>query len=130
MKATPRDPKDVLRYGLALVFLSAAVFRIVNPAEAYEEMQSFNLPDWFAWFIVALEVFAGVSLVLKRLSVIALILLALFMVFTLTLSLIMSPDLIAQVGEVFTYDHTPTDFALHLTYLIVIVYLILAIRKR
>ena len=124
------DPRDILSYGLAFVFLSAAVYRILNIQEGYVEMSTFGLPQWFAYFIIALEIFAGTSLAIKRMRVISLTLLALFMIITLFLSAIMQPELFTQIAEVFTYDHDPTDFVLHLTYLVIIVFMLASVLKK
>lgn len=124
------DPRDILSYGLVFVFLSAAVYRILNIQEGFTEMATFGLPNWFAYFIIALEVFAAISLAVKKMRLLALTLLALFMIITLILSAVNHPELFREIAEVFTYDHDPTDFALHLTYLVVIAFMLVSISRK
>jgi len=117
---------DLLRIFLGLVFLSAGLYRIFNWPMTILELSKLNLNSvYLAIFIIALEITTGLFLIFNIKTKKVLISLIIFLTITLIWALIISgKNLINNASELFTFHLTPTDFFLHLTYLIILIYLI------
>lgn len=117
---------NLLRYLMALVFISAGLFRLFNYEMGAMEMRQLNLPEWLSWVISFFEIVAGLALFkggikAKR----AALALAGFLLLALVWALILAKDqIISGVSELFVFDLTPTDFFLHFVFLIILISLI------
>lgn len=116
---------DILRIFLGVVFLSAGIYRIFNWQQAVSEFSNLKLESIYLPILsVAFEIIAGFLLILSIKTKKVLMLLTVFLSFTLFWTLIFySKELIANSNELFIFNITPTDFFLHLTYLIIVIFL-------
>lgn len=117
---------DFLRVFLGLVFLSAGIYRIFNWQSAVLEISNLNLP--FAIFIsvlvVTLEILGGVSFLFNFQTRITAIVFSIFIAFALIFAFLSSgQEMINNAEKLFTFQAEPTDFFLHFTYLIILIYL-------
>lgn len=116
------DNFDLLRWLMALVFISAGLFRVFNYSYSQVEMTLLKLPEFFIWFILFFEIFAGVLLIVKKIWV-KKILIALIAFLGLSLGwalVINGQEIIQSYQELFVFDLTPTDFFLHFVFLIIL----------
>ena len=131
--ATKKDlnfPLVFARYFLALVFLSAGIFRIISPKLALQELINLNLPPILSWFVVTIEISAGVLLILNKYIRQVYFGLIIFLSSALIWALIISgQEIISSLNELFVFNLTPTDFFLHLIFLGLAVFLLKAIKK-
>jgi uncharacterized membrane protein YphA (DoxX/SURF4 family) len=115
---------SLLRLLLALIFISAGLFRIFNSAAATTELARLNLPAFFTWFILIIEIGGGLLLLCGKFVKQVSIIFILFLIFALTTALVVNGhNIISQAGELFVFDAVPTDFFLHFVFLIILVYL-------
>jgi len=122
---------NILRIFLGLVFLSAGVFRIFNPGLAETEMISLHFPVFFSWVVIVLEIVGGLCLLFNRYVKKTLILFSVFLVVASILALVTSgKELVSNLSELFIYNLNPTDFFLHVTFLIIIITLLLNYKKK
>ncbi|MCB9358744.1 hypothetical protein H6503_02340 [Candidatus Woesearchaeota archaeon] len=118
-------PEYVLQYGLSFVFLSAAIYRIFNFSSGINEMHNLLMPFFMVYVVIFFELIVAVFLLFDKLVKIALILVSVFLSISLLFSLVANGTyIIRSLGELFVFDLNPTDFALHLCFLIVSLYLI------
>jgi len=116
---------DIVRLFLALVFLSAGTFRIFHPEAAVFEFTSLQLPLWLAWPMIVFEIGAGLSLLFNKYTTYIYWLLSLFLILALFLALLINgPELINLAGELFIFNLNPTDFFLHLIFLLLVIILL------
>ncbi len=109
---------------LAAVFLSAGIFRIFNPAAASLEMQLLGLPVALSWLVMVLEIITGISLLLNFKTRLISLVLVIFVLLSLIWAIIKDgSDILAGAGELFVFDLNPTDFFLHLIFLIILFFL-------
>lgn len=120
-----KENNFLLRIFLGSVFLSAGVYRIFNWNQALKEFSRF--PPYLVYFLiiftVILEIIGGLCFIfnikIKKISLFLII----FMVMALSEAIITSgKDMILKSGELFAFDLTPTDFFLHFTYLIILIF--------
>lgn len=120
--------QEILRWLMAAIFLSAALFRIFNPVAAADELSSLDLPRFFTWIILIIELAAGSALAFNRFVRPAAILLVIFLIFALSVALSVNGGGIWRgAGELFVFNPTPTDFFMHLVFIFILVSL--AIRR-
>lgn len=122
---------DLLRLLLAAIFLSAGIFRIFNPAAASLELENLHLPLLLTYFLIILEIGAGLMLLFNKYLKEVYRVLAGFMFLTLAWGLIINGSgIIKQSGELFVFRTNPTDFFLHLVFLIILIALLLDKRNK
>ena len=122
--------EDVFRVFLALVFLSAGIFRIFNPELAQTELSLLALPSAFSYFLIFFEIGAGVLLLLHKWTRLVYAFLAGFLIVTLELALSINAEaIINSVSELFVFDLNPTDFFLHFVFLLIIMLMIFREKK-
>ena len=117
---------NLLRYLLALVFISAGLFRLFNYETGFIEMQQLNLPEWLTWPISLFEILAGLALLKEgRGAKKAILALIGFLLAALIWALFLAKDkIIKEASELFIFNLTPTDFFLHLVFLLILISLI------
>jgi len=118
-------PTSLLRIFLGLVFVSAGLFRIFNWQMAVAELSRLNIySPYLSIFIILLEIIGGLLLIFNIKTKNALAGFITFLVFTLIWALVVSgKSLLGNASELLTFHLTPTDFFLHFTYLIILIYL-------
>jgi uncharacterized membrane protein YphA (DoxX/SURF4 family) len=122
-------PLVVVRYFLALVFLSAGVFRLLAPVAAELEFSRLGLPEELSLLMTVFEIIAGLCLIFSLFLRVVYFLLASFLAFALFWALFRNfSGLISSAGELFVFDLSPTDWFLHAIFLGLI--LCLAIRRK
>jgi len=118
-------PRVFGRYFLALVFLSAGLFRIIFPESATEEFMSLRLPLFLSPLMIVFEITAGLLLIFNKYIRPVYLSLLIFLSLTLLWSLIIAgSEIISSLGELFVFNSTPTDWFLHLVFLVVVVWLL------
>ncbi len=123
-------PAELLRILMALIFLAAGFFRIFNPGVAELELVYLDLPIFFTWFILIIEIGFGILLLIGRKVKLAATVLILFLVFALVNALkINGVRIIHSLSELFVFNANPTDFFLHLIFLILLL-IVLINRKK
>ena len=120
---------DMTRFAAGFVFLSAAVFRVFNPAAAAHEMIRLHLPAGVSWAIVVFEIAVAMMFLLNvrvRLAALATIL---FLCGAIALALaIYWKEVFAAMHELFVFNPTPTDILLHVMYVLFLVLLVRGLR--
>jgi uncharacterized membrane protein YphA (DoxX/SURF4 family) len=113
---------DIIRIFLALVFLTAGIFRIFNFEIAVFEFAKLHLFSWLSWPTIILEIGAGLSLLFNKYTKYTYRLLVLFLIFVLSWALLIDGgNLLKAAGELFIFNLNPTDFFLHFVFLLLIV---------
>ena len=125
--ATKKDlnfPLVFARYFLALVFLSAGLFRIFFPELAAQELISLGLPQTLSSLIIIFEISAGLLLIFNKQTKYVYFSLLLFLSTALFWGLLIAgPEIILSLEELFIFNLTPTDWLLHLIFLIITTWL-------
>jgi uncharacterized membrane protein YphA (DoxX/SURF4 family) len=125
IKKIIETPEEIFRIFLALVFLTAGLFRIFNPDMAVFEFTALRLPIWLSGFMVFFEIGASLGLLLNKYVKIIYWLLALFLLFVLVWALMISGrNIFMSAGELFIFNLNPTDWFLHFTFFLIIVFLL------
>lgn len=110
------------RYFLALVFLSAGLFRIFNPSLAAQEFINLRLPLFLSPLMIMFEIGVGVGLLINRYTKQIYYSLLVFLLIVLSWALVINArEIINQAGELFVFNLTPTDWFLHLMFLVITV---------
>ncbi len=108
----------LLRFFLALVFLSAGVYRVYYPDLAVQEFINLKLPTWLSPLMIVFEIGAGLGLLINRYAKLIYYSLLVFLVFILTWAFIINGKMIiSQAGELFVFNLNPTDWFLHFIFL-------------
>ncbi|MFA5131654.1 MAG: DoxX family protein [Patescibacteria group bacterium] len=124
------EPTEILRLFLAVVFLSAGIFRIFNPGAATEEFSALRLPLFLAPLMIIFEIIAGLLLLFNRFTKQVYYGLIMFMIIVLGWSFILSGGtLIREAGELFVFNLNPTDFFLHFVFLIIAIVLLIRMKQ-
>jgi len=112
---------------MGLVFFTAGAFRLFAPQAALNEMASLGLSGVWIFPIAVLEIAAGLSLVLNRYVKYSAGVLAVFLLGTLIKGLILGGSALwLKAGELFVFDINPTDWFMHLTFLLILLFLFLS----
>ncbi len=120
------EPTDILRILLALVFLSAGLFRIFNYVGAGDEFVALHLPAATVWLVIIFELGAGACLLMNRFLNLVYGSLLIFITIALGLALTLyGATIVSQLGELFVFDLNPTDLFLHFVFLLIIISLLL-----
>lgn len=120
-----KNPENLLRILMSLVFLTAGLFRIINPNLASLELQNLYLPAFFSLPLIFLEIGGGFYLLIKgKYWRQVLFIFIIFLFFALVNALRVDfTGLMKNVGELFVFNLTPTDFFLHFVFLIILLFL-------
>jgi len=116
----------LLRLFLGLTFLSAGVYRIFNWHQAVVEFSRFGLSSasYLIALTIILEIIGGLFLLFNIKTKKVLLVFIIFIIIALISALLVNGNnIISGLGELFTFNPTPTDTFLHFTYLILLVYL-------
>ena len=131
LKKIKENPVELLRLFLALVFLSAGIFRIFNPSLAQQEFSGLGLPSFLFPLMIVFEIVAGLLLLINKFARQIYFLLAFFLVMALGWALLSEGSaLVKGAGELFVFNLTPTDVFMHIIFLIMIIVLIAGIKKK
>ncbi len=115
-----KQPEDFLRIFLALVFLSAGVFRIFNSDMAVLEFLALKLPIFLSPLMIIFEIGAGLGLLLNKFTKYIYSALIVFVIFALVTALAVNgKEIVSGAGELFVFNLTPTDWFLHFTFLLI-----------
>ena len=126
IKKLVESPEDIFRIFLALVFLSAGMFRIFNPNMVVFEFTALRLPVWLSGFMVFFEIGAGLGLIFNKYTKVIYWLLIFFLLFVLIWALTISgKSIFMSAGELFIFNLNPTDWFLHFVFLLIVVGLIM-----
>lgn len=116
----------LLRLFLGLTFLSAGIYRIFNWQQAVIEFSRFGLGSAYYLIVlmIILEIVGGLMLIFDVKTKEILLIFIIFIIISLISALLVNGNnILSGLGELFTFDLTPTDLFLHFTYLIILVYL-------
>lgn len=117
---------------MGLIFLSAGLFRIFNWQQAILEFSMLGINyTWLIIFTIVLEIIAGLLLIFDiEIKKVLLVLIAFLAATLLWALMIYGRSLIDNANELFSLDATPTDWFLHFTYLIIMAYLFLNLKRK
>jgi len=126
-KKMVRGPEDLLRITIALVFISAGIFRIFNPEVAQSELQTLSVPQVAAWLIIPLELIGGLYLLFKaKYWKQVIYIFIIFLIAALLVALkVDAQNILSNLEELFVFDVNPTDFFLHIIFIIILLSLVL-----
>lgn len=127
-----KDPLALLRLGLGLVFILAALHRIIFFQIAYNNFIDLGLKPANVLVIatIVVELAGGILLVLNRfISQASLTLSALLIGGIIVAVNKAGQSLIQNINEVFIVSATPTDIVLHISYVIGLITLFLYYRS-
>lgn len=117
---------DLFRVLMGFVFLTAGLFRIFYGFEAAQELRLLNLPGFFTWPLIVLEIIGGLLLIFNKYLKIVLIVLTIFLIGALLNAIFLDGlNLFHQAGELFVFNLTPTDFFLHFVFLVILISLLI-----
>src|SRR5574344_1826839 len=103
-----KQPEDFLRIFLALVFLSAGVFRIFNSDMAILEFLALKLPIFLSPLMIIFEIGAGLGLLLNKFTKYIYSALIVFVIFALVTALAVNgKEIVSGAGELFVFNLTP-----------------------
>ena len=120
-----RQPEDLLRIFLALVFLTAGLFRVFNYDLAIAEFSFLRMPVFLCPLVIIFEIGAGIFLLFNKYVKQVYLALIVFLIFVLSLALVIRGEaMIASAGELFVFDLTATDWFLHFVFLLIAVMLL------
>lgn len=127
-----RNPLYLLKLFLGLVFLSAGFYRIFNINLAVKEFSMFPIGLIYPLltFTIILEITGGLLLILnKKIKLISAIFSAFIIIAVVSGIATSGGQIFSNISELFFFHANPTDIFLHLTYLIVLIYLFLISTK-
>jgi len=106
--------------------LSAGIYRIFNWHQAVLEFSRFGISSAYYLIIlmIILEVAGGLLLILNiRTKEILLAFIVFIIIALISAFLVNGREIVSGLGELFTFNPSPTDSFLHFTYLIILIYL-------
>jgi hypothetical protein len=112
---------------LGILFLSVGLIRTQIKNEREKELKNFGLPNNFDYFIILFEISMGLILLLNtNYEQCFLIILLIILIIRCVLIIINNFNTIVNNAlEVFTFQPTPMSVALHFTYIIIIISILL-----
>jgi hypothetical protein len=112
---------------LGILFLSVGLIRTQIKNEREKELKNFGLPNNFDYFIILFEISMGLILLLNtNYEQCFLIILLIILIIGCVLIIINNFNTIVNNAlEVFTFQPTPMSVALHFTYIIIIISILL-----
>ena len=124
------EPTEILRVFLAIVYLSAGIFRIFNPGAAILEFSALHLSLSLVPVMIVFEIVAGLFLIINRFTQQVYYGLLMFMAIVLSWSFIISGrSLIKRAGELFVFNLNATDVFLHFVFFLIVLVLIIKTKK-
>lgn len=123
----------LLKTFLGLIFLSAGIFRIFNWETAILEITNLKLPfpAIISLAVVILEIIGGLFLIFNIQTKKTALTLSSFLFLALLWTFLnFSEGLISGSKLLFSFRADPTDFFLHITYLVILVSLVFKIDKK
>ena len=115
--------KNILNIFLGIVFLSAALYRIIKPDAGITEFTELGIPVYFLYLTIVFEIIVGVLFIIGKKIKLASVLTIIFLSGAILLSIITNfSNLVMNLGEIFVFNPTPTDILLHFVYIIALVY--------
>ncbi len=125
LKSSFFAPSNWLRISLALIFFSAGLFRVLNPAAATAELAALNLPGFLTWIILAIELGGGIFLFLGKRTRLVSWLFIVFLVIALISALAVNgQEIVVNAHKLFVFDPEPTDFFMHAVFLLILLTLV------
>ena len=123
---------DILRIVMGLNFLTAAIFRTFNFGFAKTEVNSLLLPWFFALVVIGVEYICGIMFLMnKKPKAVAGVLIGFLILATILGTIAYGPiQLLKDSGELFVYNLDPTDIYMHITYLVVLVYMFFELKNK
>lgn len=120
----------LIRYFVAIVFITAGLYRIFFREVAKNELVSLNLPYEFGYFIIALELICGILLFFNKWSKYVILVSVVFLISAIVIAVYGNFNIIiSNLEELFVFNPTPTDIFLHLIYVILLLVLLFKIEK-
>lgn len=121
-----KDPLIIFQTLLALVFLSAGIFRIFNPEIVLDEATTLRMPVFLFKLVIVFEIVSGIGLLFNRGVKYIYTFLILFLSFALVLAIVLDGgQLLKSASELFVFNLTPTDWLLHFVFLLVALVLLI-----
>ncbi len=128
MTSKIKGPIFILRIFLGLVFLSAGLYRAFHVERALLEfgnIVSGSLIYPLIYLVIILEIIGGLFLIFNFKTRTTTLVFFIFILLVIVESLIFSrQEIVSGFGELFFYNTNATDFFLHITYLIILSYLL------
>jgi len=119
---------DILIYFLGIVFLSAGIHRIFYKSQReYESLKLLGLPIYSDYIILMIEIICGLILLFgnkKWVNLSLTILLIMSLIGCILLAVINKENIIKTYHELFTFKDTSMSFFLHITYMIIILFIL------
>lgn len=114
------------RYFLAIIFLSAGLFRLFFIGRALEELLDLKLPEYTVVLIIIFELSAGLLLLINKFVKYVYVSLAFFLIIALSLALIINWNSFwLSISELFIFNTNPTDWLLHFIFLLIVIFLLI-----
>lgn len=124
------NSEKLLRIFLALVFLSAGVYRVFNPDIAVQEFINLKLPTIFSPLMIIFEIGAGLGLLINKYTEGIYCSLLVFLIIILGWAFIIDgQNILSQIGELFVFNLSPTDWFLHFVFLLLAIILLVKNRE-
>ena len=116
----------LIRIFLGIIFILAAIYRLLFYNNAIQEMINLNLPVFFSWIIISLEIIIGILFLIDKFVKQSAIILVSFLIIGIIVAVISNfQKIILNIGELFVMDNNPTDIFLHIVYVGILIYAIL-----
>lgn len=118
---------DFLIKYLGILFLSVGLIRTQIKNEREKELINFGLPNNFDYFIILFEISIGLALLLNTIyEKYFLIIILIFLIMASVIIVVKNFNtIINNAFEVFTFQPSPMSLALHFTYIIIIISILL-----
>lgn len=126
-KSNIKSGRKWLTLLMSLIFISAGVFRILNPEAAKTELLNLGIPVFLTWVLAFFEIVGGTAMLCGgKIARMAFLTFIVFLLFALAVALTVNgAGIIAQAGELFVFNTTATDFFLHFVFIIIMFSLLL-----
>jgi uncharacterized membrane protein YphA (DoxX/SURF4 family) len=124
------NKNKILRIFLGIVFFSAGIYRAVFWKTAMQEFSRFpeKISVWLAILVIILEIWGGILLILNKKIRLVLAIFAIFLSLAiLQITITNLPSLVNNFAELFSFNPTPTNIFLHLTYLLILISLLFSL---
>lgn len=116
---------------LSLVFIMAAVYRIVYYADSAQEMASLNLPQWVSILVIILEFSIALTLLFNKFVKMSSLIASIFLIIAILLGIVTNAKYVfSNVWELFVFNANPTDIFLHMTFLFMLILVYFASIKK
>jgi uncharacterized membrane protein YphA (DoxX/SURF4 family) len=131
MKKNNYNLEIIVRILMAVIFLSAALYRIFNYNEAVLEMSSLKLPAFMGLFVILFEIVIGLLFIFDKIVKLAAISTVIFLSLAIIISLITNfSSILSNAKVLFIFNPEPTDIFLHTLYIAIIAAVFLVKKDR